>query len=216
MDTKRRNISEIRNDYKLKQLDKKHVSENPSKQLEAWLSEAIDAALYEPTAMTLSTVSKDGKPSSRVLLLKGVDERGLIYYTNYKSKKGKELNNNPFTAINFFWPELERQVRVEGRTKKISQQESEEYFQSRPRGSQLGALTSSQSEEIEGREKLEKVKEKLEKDFSGKIIPKPDHWGGYVLIPDYFEFWQGRPDRLHDRIVYFKEGSEWKIKRLAP
>jgi pyridoxamine 5'-phosphate oxidase len=216
MDIKRKNISDIRNDYKLEKLDKNHVSKEPLIQLENWVNEAIDASLYEPTAMTLSTVSELGKPSSRVVLLKGIVNNGLVFFTNYSSRKGKELSQNNLGAINFFWPELERQVRIEGRIEKISEKESDEYFQSRPRGSQLGAIASQQSEIIEDRESLEKRIEELTLQYEGKTILKPAHWGGYKLIPDYLEFWQGRQSRLHDRIIYIQENSNWIIKRLAP
>jgi len=212
----KRNISDIRNDYKLKQLDNEHASSDPILQVENWLQEAIKSDLYEPTAMVVSTVSLKGRPSSRVLLLKGITKEGLVFFTNYNSRKGLELIENPYAAVNFFWPELERQVRVEGKIEKTSEKESDEYFQSRPRGSQLGALVSSQSQVISGREKLEKEKALLEKKYEGQSIPKPSHWGGYILRPDYFEFWQGRPDRLHDRIAYTKIDSDWKIERLAP
>lgn len=216
MEPVKKNISDIRNDYKLKQLDKTHVQQSPITQLENWVHDAVEASLYEPTAMTLSTVSSLGKPSSRVVLLKGIVPAGLVFFTNYNSRKGKELLQNPLGAINFFWPELERQVRIEGRIEKVSEKESNEYFQSRPRESQLGAMSSPQSEIIESREVLEKNIENLTKEYEGKPITKPVHWGGYILIPDYFEFWQGRSSRLHDRIIYVQEGADWKIKRLAP
>lgn len=216
MSTEKRNISGIRNEYKLKQLDKEHVSPDPIHQAENWLQEAIKCDLYEPTAMTVSTVSAKGRPSSRVLLLKDIQKDGLVFFTNYDSRKGQELIENPYAAINFFWPELERQVRIEGKIERVPEKDSIEYFQSRPRGSQLGALASPQSKIIAGREVLENEKVLLEKKYEGQPIPKPAHWGGYILLPDYFEFWQGRPDRLHDRIAYRKNNSEWKIERLAP
>ncbi|MBX9850581.1 MAG: pyridoxamine 5'-phosphate oxidase [Cytophagaceae bacterium] len=211
-----KNLADIRNEYKLRELDKKHVNADPLRQVEQWLNEAINAGLYEPTAMVLATVSKNGKPSSRVLLAKGITNEGLIFYTNYTSKKAREISANSFGAINFFWPELERQVRLEGSIEKISREESEKYFQSRPKGSQIGAVVSSQSEVIESRDLLEKMKVELEKKYEEKNIPCPDNWGGYILKPDYFEFWQGRPSRLHDRIIFVKENYSWKIQRLAP
>jgi pyridoxamine 5'-phosphate oxidase len=216
MNIDKKNISEIRNDYKLKQLDKSHISSDPIAQMELWLNEAIDSSLYEATAMTVSTVSGDGRPSSRILLLKGITHQGFIFFTNYKSRKGKDLTKNPYGAINFFWPELERQVRIEGKIEKVSEKESDEYFQSRPRGSQLGASVSPQSEVINEREKIERERDEMEKKYEGKIIPRPLQWGGYILKPDYFEFWQGRQDRLHDRIAYTLNGNEWKVDRLAP
>lgn len=216
MSTSRKNIADIRNEYKWKQLDKEHVSDDPLKQMDNWLQEAITSALYEPTAMTLSTVSPNGRPSSRVVLLKGIYDNGLTFFTNYNSRKGRDIASNPYSSLNFFWPELERQVRVEGIVQKISAEESEEYFQSRPRGSQLGAIVSPQSQVIAGREVLEENKSNLEKKLEGKSIERPSHWGGYILIPEYFEFWQGRPDRLHDRISFTRLENEWKIERLAP
>jgi pyridoxamine 5'-phosphate oxidase len=209
-------ISEIRKEYKFKHLDREHISESPLIQLESWLQEAIKSEINEPTAMVLSTVSDENKPSSRVVLLKGISSNGLVFFTNYLSRKGNEISNSPFAAINFFWPELERQIRVEGKIIKTPASESDQYFSSRPRGSQLGAIISPQSEIIPDRKFLEDKIAKIEKEYDGKEIKRPSHWGGYELIPDYFEFWQGRPSRLHDRLSYFKEGDRWKIERLAP
>jgi pyridoxamine-phosphate oxidase len=209
-------ISQIRRDYQLQILDETHILPDPVMQLENWLNEAINSELYEPTAMILSTATLSGKPSSRVVLLKGISKSGLTFFTNYESKKGKEIFVNPLASINFFWPELERQVRVEGTVEKVSQEESVHYFHSRPRGSQLGAIASHQSSVIKQRDELEKKITELEKLYKEKEIPKPDHWGGYILKPDYFEFWQGRPSRLHDRLVYELKGAKWEIKRLAP
>jgi len=216
MKDKSKILSEIRREYQLQILDETHISPDPLVQLDSWLKEAIDSELYEPTAMVLSTASKTGKPSSRVVLLKGMVSNGLAFFTNYESKKGKEIAENPLASINFFWPELERQVRIEGAIEKISQSESTLYFHSRPRGSQLGALASPQSSVIENRVTLETKLKELEIKFQEKEIPKPDNWGGYILKPDYFEFWQGRPNRLHDRIVYEYKNSSWEVKRLAP
>jgi pyridoxamine-phosphate oxidase len=214
--SKTKNIADIRKEYQLKSLDESHILPDPFMQFESWLSEAIYAELYEPTAMILSTASMKGKPTSRVVLLKGLTNEGLTFFTNYESKKGKEIQENPFGSLIFFWPELERQVRIEGKIEKISKEESVKYFQSRPRGSQLGALASPQSSMIKSREELENKMRELENKYNGKDIPKPENWGGYILKPDYFEFWQGRPDRLHDRIVFEKKNGNWKIGRLAP
>jgi pyridoxamine 5'-phosphate oxidase len=208
-------LSEIRNEYMLKHLNEKDIEKDPFLQLNLWIDEAISGEACEPTAMALSTVSSDGKPTSRIVLLKELSDKGLVFFTNYESQKGKDLINHPQAASLFFWAELQRQVRIEGKVQKISENESSEYFNSRPRGSQLSALSSPQSTAIT-REKLEKLRDDLEKKYEGKDIPKPSNWGGYILIPDYFEFWQGRENRLHDRLTFSKKGSEWKIERLAP
>ena len=208
-------ISDIRNEYKRQELLEKDVHKNPLLQFKKWLDEAIEAKMPEPTAMNFCTVSDEGKPSARIVLLKGISDVGLSFYTNYNSKKGLELQNNPHAAITFFWAELERQVRIEGKVKRVDNKTSEEYFHSRPKGSQIGAYVSPQSEEI-SREKLQELQVEAEKKFETKEVPKPEHWGGYELEPDYFEFWQGRPSRLHDRIVFEKKANNWIIKRIAP
>jgi pyridoxamine 5'-phosphate oxidase len=209
-------LSEIRTEYMLRKLNEKDIEKDPFLQLKLWIDEAIEAKVCEPTALSLSTVSPDGKPSSRIVLLKELSDKGLVFFTNYESQKGKELLNNPFGALLFFWPELQRQVRIEGKAEKISKNESAAYFSSRPRGSQLSALSSPQSSVVPKREDLEKLRDDLERKYENKDIPKPENWGGYILIPDYFEFWQGRENRLHDRIVFSKKGHDWKIERLAP
>ena len=209
-------LSEIRNEYKYQQLTENNVNHNPFLQLKSWLDEALTSEIHEATAMNLSTVGRDGKPSSRIVLLKELSEAGLTFFTNYESKKGKELFQNPFAAILFFWPELERQVRVEGKVKKVSAGESDEYFKSRPIGSRIGANISPQSQVIPGRELLEKKQLEFAKRFESKEIPRPSHWGGYILVPEMFEFWQGRESRLHDRLRFTKFDGEWKIERLAP
>jgi pyridoxamine 5'-phosphate oxidase len=208
-------LSEIRNEYMLQHLNENDVEKDPFLQLKSWVDEAISGEVREPTAMGLSTVSAEGKPSSRIVLLKELSEKGLVFFTNYDSQKGKDLLNNPSAALLFFWSELQRQVRIEGKVAKISKNESNLYFSSRPRGSQIAALASPQSSVIE-REKLEKKWAELEKKYEGKDIPLPDYWGGYLLVPDFFEFWQGRENRLHDRLSFSKKGSAWKIERLAP
>lgn len=193
------------------------VSENPVHQFKVWLQEAIDSQVEEPTAMVLSTVDAQGKPSARVVLLKGVDEQGFSFYTNYASRKGQELEQNPHASLTFFWAGLERQVRVEGKVEKVADEESEKYFHSRPKGSQIGAWASPQSQVIEAREVLEQREKELSARYADvELVPRPKHWGGYRLVPQYLEFWQGRPSRLHDRIVYEMEGNNWLIKRLAP
>jgi pyridoxamine 5'-phosphate oxidase len=196
-------------------LSEQEADPNPFRQLERWLAEAIEAQLYEPHGMTLSTVGADGRPSSRVVLLRGLDERGLVFFTNYQSRKGKELAVNPWACLNFWWPPLERQVRVEGRVEQVEPQLSDEYFASRPYDSQIGALASPQSQVIASRAVLEQRVAELKARYP-KTVPRPAYWGGYRLKPEAFEFWQGRPSRLHDRLVYRLQEGSWKIERLAP
>jgi pyridoxamine 5'-phosphate oxidase len=209
-------LAELRNEYTKKGLDVADVSTDPLRQFRIWLDDALAANVPEANAMHLSTVSADGRPSGRIVLLKGLDDRGFVFFTNYLSRKGKEMEAHPFGALTFFWSELERQVRIEGRVEKVSASESDEYFQSRPRGSQIGALVSDQSSEIENREVLENKRIQLEKKYENTLIPRPDHWGGYRIVPHFLEFWQGRPSRLHDRIAYQQNGSQWLISRLSP
>jgi pyridoxamine 5'-phosphate oxidase len=206
----------IRKNYTLKQLDESEADKNPYAQFGKWFDEALIAKILEPNAMILSTSTPDGKPSSRVVLLKQLDSKGFSFFTNYQSRKGMQLELNPYAALVFFWPELERQVRVEGKVSKVSQSESDEYFGSRPEGSRIGAWASPQSKSIPSRDFLEKLKVDFENQFSGKTIGRPPHWGGFCLAPTLFEFWQGRPDRLHDRLQYTKLESDWIIDRLAP
>jgi pyridoxamine 5'-phosphate oxidase len=210
------NISDIRKDYTLQSLDTSDVTAQPFDQFNIWLNAAIKAQLPEPTAMTLATVSPEGKPSARIVLLKDLNETSFTFFTNYQSHKGIDLIQNPFAALTFFWAELERQVRIEGKIEKVSREVSENYFHSRPRGSQIGAWVSPQSKVIESRAFLEEETERLTKLYENQEIPLPEHWGGYVLKPELVEFWQGRPSRLHDRIQYTKLESGWKIERLAP
>ena len=199
------------------ELDEKVVDPNPFKQFDAWFKQAELAVPILPNAMTLATATRDGKPSARVVLLKGVDEDGFVFYTNYESQKGTELDENPVAALCFYWAELGRQVRITGTTSRTSREESEEYFQTRPIDSQLGAWASSQSELIDSREVLEeKMAEMLEK-YEGDKIPLPHYWGGYRVAPFIFEFWQNRASRLHDRIRYRRSADgAWAIERLAP
>jgi pyridoxamine 5'-phosphate oxidase len=212
----KQDIAQIRQEYTLQSLDNQDVSPNPFAQLEKWLEEAINAEVPEPTAMTLATVDTEGMPSARIVLLKGADESGLVFFTNYASTKGKAIAAHSQVCLNFFWAELQRQIRVLGKIEKVSEAESIDYFQSRPRASQIGAWVSPQSQAIPSREWLEEKFIELEQKYAGQSIPKPEHWGGYRVIPHYFEFWQGRPSRLHDRIVYEKTADIWQIKRIAP
>lgn len=211
-------IANLREDYSKKSLDISDVSKNPFHQFGVWFHEAMDSKVPEPNAMTLSTVSKDGKPSARVVLLKGFDERGLTFYTNYNSRKGQEMAENPNVSLVFLWLELQRQVRIEGVVEKLSHEESTAYFQSRPKGSQIGAHASPQSDVITTRAILENKVKALEKQYKdAEALPCPEHWGGYLVKPTAIEFWQGRSSRLHDRIFYTKTANgDWKIERLAP
>jgi pyridoxamine 5'-phosphate oxidase len=209
-------ISDIRTDYKLRSLNESDVSVDPITQFANWWDEAVNSKIEEVNAMTLATVNNDGRPSARIVLLKGFDEKGFVFFTNYQSKKGKELEDNPHGAVVFFWRELERQVRIEGGIEKVSEEDSDAYYQSRPAGSRIGAWASPQSEVIDGRETLENNYRALEKKFDNKNIPRPGHWGGYILRPSMIEFWQGRSSRLHDRIQYSLKENGWVIERLAP
>ena len=199
-----------------KELAKDKVFENPFNQFSLWFDEAKQFETFEPTAAVLSTIDKENHPSARTILLKDVNEKGFVFYTNYGSKKAKELTSNPNASLLFLWKELQRQVRIEGTTEKVSRKESEEYFHSRPRESQIGAWASAQSSVIPDRKSLDDKFEEYRKKFGEDEIPLPDFWGGYILVPNYFEFWQGRPNRLHDRICYKLENNNWKIFRLAP
>ena len=212
----RKSVADLRVDYTKGILDETHVNADPILQFEQWFQEAVNSEVTEANAMSLGTV-KDGRPAVRIVLLKGFDERGFVFYTNYDSRKGGEIAAQPMAALTFFWPELQRQVRIEGRIEKVAAEESDEYYASRDRGSRLGAWASPQSHPIVKREDLEaKVREVTDRFDGQEDIPRPDHWGGYRVIPDWMEFWQGRPSRLHDRIAYTRESGEWTITRLAP
>lgn len=210
-------LASIRTDYTKAELDVHSVLQDPINQFTKWFDEAITAKVPEPNAMNLATVNEHGRPASRIVLLKGIENNMFVFYTNYQSRKGKELDSNPACSLTFFWPALERQVRVEGIAARIDEKRSEKYFQSRPRGSQVGAWASPQSTMISNRLLLEERAKQIEEKFKGKdVLPKPNQWGGYEIDPLMMEFWQGRPSRLHDRILYIKDDGVWKINRLAP
>lgn len=214
--TENTKIAGIRREYSLKELSKSSVDKNPFEQFDLWMNEALNSDILDPSAMILATADKNGKPSARVVLLKGVDAGGFIFYTNYESRKGRDLAENPSASLLFFWKELERQVRISGTVEKISNGRSDEYFRSRPYESRLGAWASEQSSEIPDRGYLEKRFSELKEKYNDGNVPLPPFWGGYTLVPDNFEFWQGRENRLHDRIGYIKENDGWEIVRLAP
>jgi pyridoxamine 5'-phosphate oxidase len=197
-------------------LSENSIDKNPFNQFSSWYNLALESNFIRPDAMTLATSSIHGMPSARIVLLKGFDENGFIFYTNFLSRKGKELTENPFASLVFYWDKIDKQVRIEGAVKKVSLKESEEYFRSRPPGSQLGALVSAQSSVLGSREEMESAYLELAKKYEGKEIPLPDNWGGFILKPNSFEFWQSRENRLHDRIRYSRTVSGWKIERLAP
>ena len=210
-----KSIADIRKDYKQSRLLENDISPNPIVQFTSWWKEAIESDIDEVNALTLATANAQGKPSARTVLLKGYDENGFVFFTNYESHKGKELAANPYAAMVLFWKELERQIRIEGFVEKISAGESDEYFYSRPAGSRIGAWASPQSTVINDRNILEENVKNYSQNF-GENIPRPVHWGGYRVVPSLIEFWQGRSNRLHDRIQYRKENNNWIIERLAP
>jgi pyridoxamine 5'-phosphate oxidase len=209
-------LQKLREDYSKHSLDESDVSSDPIEQFETWMKEALKAEVPEPNAMTLSTVGAGNKPHSRVVLLKGIENDDFVFYTNHKSDKGAEIDQNPNVALCFLWLELERQVRIEGRAEKLSEDESEAYFKKRPYKSQIGALASNQSAVVPNRAFLEDRFKELEETYSEGKVPKPESWGGYRVKPEVLEFWQGRRSRLHDRIKFEKVGDKWDIKRLSP
>lgn len=216
MELTKETIQNLRQDYRSAELNESDVNKSPIKQFEHWFADAMKAQLYEPNVMTLATADKTGKPNARIVLLKGFDENGFSFYTNYLSQKGKEMKKNPQACLVFFWAELERQVRIEGKVEKLDKEASEKYFHSRPKGSQIGAIVSPQSQIIPNRNILETKVEELNVIYQDKTIPKPAHWGGYIVKPTSIEFWQGRTSRLHDRIKYDLINGKWQTTRLAP
>jgi pyridoxamine 5'-phosphate oxidase len=209
-------IAQIRKEYRLSKLDYESLDTSPVNQFRYWLNDAIKARVSEPTAMTLATATTEGRPSARIVLLKDFDPEGFTFFTNFTSKKGKQLESNPFAALVFFWPELERQVRVEGKIVRTSRQISDEYFGVRPEGSKIGSWASPQSQRIPNRPYLENLHRDYLHLFQNKKLERPENWGGYKLLPNLYEFWQGRDNRLHDRFEYTMDGNIWEIYRLAP
>lgn len=207
----------LRREYLRTELLETNLHPDPVEQFRRWFEEALSADLHEPNAMTIATATRDGRPSARVVLLKGFNERGFVFHTNYEGRKGQELEANPNCALAFYWGELERQVRIEGRATRVPDKESDAYFASRPRGSQLGAWASEQSRPVEDRTELERRLKELEEEYEGREIPRPSFWGGFRVEPERMEFWQGRENRLHDRLLYSESGGgAWKIQRLQP
>ena len=209
-------VAALRRDYALSALTESDVDPDPIRQFDRWFADAVSAQVPEPNAMTLATASRDGVPAGRIVLLKGVDARGFVFYTDYRSRKAAELTENPLAALTFLWKEIERQVRISGAVSRASAAESEAYFRTRPAGSRLGAWASQQSAVIANRAELEDRVREVALRFPDGDVPLPPHWGGFRVLPDDIEFWQGRPDRLHDRLVYRRDDSGWKISRLSP
>lgn len=209
-------IADLRLNYTRQQLTEADVHPNPIQQFQTWFEQAVAAQLPEPNAMTLATANRAGVPSARIVLLKGLDDRGFVFYTNYESRKGQELAENPQAALVFLWTSLERQVRIQGRVERVADDETLAYFQSRPFESRLGAWASDQSQVIPDREVLEQRYRELQETYRDQEVPRPPHWGGYRVTPHEIEFWQGRPSRLHDRLRYRLENGKWRIDRLAP
>ena len=209
-------LEEMRKRYEMNELNSNDLLESPTEMFRFWFEKIEESEYFEANAAILSTSTKKGKPSSRTVLVKEYSEKGFVFYTNYKSKKAQEIEVNPYASLIFYWPTFERQIRIQGKIRKVSRNKSEKYFHSRPILSQISVLASQQSKKLENREELEMKVKKLEKMYDGKEIPLPDYWGGYILEHRNVEFWQGRRDRLHDRFVYTKHGRIWQIERLAP
>ena len=209
-------LEEMRKQYEMNELNRSDLLESPTEMFRSWFEKIEDLEHVEPNAAILSTSTKKGKPSSRTVLIKEYSDNGFVFYTNYKSKKAQEIENNPYGSLIFYWHDFEKQVRIQGKIRKVSRSKSEKYFHSRPRLSQISVLASYQSKSLENRNELENKVKELEKKYEGKEIPLPDFWGGYLLEHRNVEFWQGRRDRLHDRFVYTKHGRIWQTERLAP
>jgi pyridoxamine 5'-phosphate oxidase len=209
-------IAHLRREYALARLDEANVSADPIAQFDRWFAEAREAKLAEPNAMALATATRDGAPSVRMVLLKGVDQRGFSFFTDYRSQKGVELEANPRAALVFYWPELERQVRITGRVSVVPREESESYFRTRPRESRLSAWASHQSQVVPDRKSLDDRGREIDAKFPTDNVPLPPYWGGYWLAPELIEFWQGRPSRFHDRLRYTRDGNGWRLERLSP
>jgi len=209
-------LAALRKDYALSSLSEADVDPDPIRQFDRWFADALTAQVLEPNAMTLATATRDGVPSARIVLLKGVDARGFVFFTDYRSRKGAELSENPLAALTFLWKEIERQVRIAGAVSRVSSAESESYYRSRPLGSRLGAWASHQSAVIPSRADLEQRLHEVTERFAAGDVPLPAHWGGFRVVPDEIEFWQGRTNRLHDRLRYRRDESGWALERLSP
>ncbi|MEE4176748.1 MAG: pyridoxamine 5'-phosphate oxidase [Bacteroides sp.] len=212
----KKNLAHLRQEYAAATFDESVALGHPFSQFSQWFDQALESGIPEPNAMTLATTDQEGKPRARVVLLKTLDETGFVFFTNYDSHKGNQLQVNPYASLVFLWLELQRQVRVEGKVEMVTEEESDTYFALRPRTSQIGAWASPQSQEISGRHYLEKRYQAFEKKFENREVPRPTFWGGFRLIPEHIEFWQGRQNRLHDRLVYEMQDGQWTMKRLAP
>ena len=209
-------INTVRRDFASKPLSKSDLNENPMEQFATWMEEAVSAQILDPYAMCLSTVNSAGHPSSRIVYWRDVSEDGFVLYTNYNSRKGIEIAANPYVSLNFHWSELDRQIRIEGPIHKVSQENSDAYWASRPRESRIGAWASAQSSIVSSPNQLQNSVKELEEKYKDVEVPRPAHWGGYVVLPQRLEFWQGRPSRLHDRFVYIKSGDDWAMEQLSP